>query len=316
MSIIKTDTKKPDTKFVKAYCKKSKQYVFLEVKKFGSEWKVVNVTFPPEYEGKILTSEVRQFKFYTNENLLPCYKCGGREVGGCNCAPKQSGISCTKGMKYNFNCVYCDNLEIDYSINWSKYEQDEEIDTGQGKKVKIVTFSNVTWTKFDNIKDHPHEPYTYPNEPKIHVITNNENIEFHGYNISEMDEGVYYMIGEDDDFVIECDVDTSTIKPHPGGCFYVSFGLISAEIFLEGGKFFLNRQEVASVGSNFSMQLHLTEKGKYDVVINNKLVGSSFKEVTSKTKITFGFKHGSHHCKQLSHAYIKNIKMKQGIANS
>lgn len=305
-----------DTKFVKAYCKKTKQYMALEAKKIGSEWKVVNMTFLSDYDGKILTSEIKQDKFYTNENLLPCYKCGGREVGGCNCAPKQSGISCTKGMKYNFNCVYCDNLEIDYSINGSKSKQDKKTVTIQGKEVKIVTFSNVTWTKFDNIKNHPHEPYTYPNEPKIHVIANNENIEFHGYNISEMDEGVYYMIGEDDDFEIECDVDTSTIKPHPGGCFYVSFGLISAEIFLEGGKFFLNGQEVASVGSNFSMKLSLTDKGKYEIFINNRLVGSSFKEVTSKTKITFGFKHGSHHCYMLSHAYIKNIKMKQGIANS
>lgn len=304
------------TKFVKAYCKKTGQYFGLEVKKYGSEWKVVNMDFLSEEKGRVLASEVEQSKFYTNKNLLACSRCNSREVGGCSCGPKKQGVTCKKGMKYNFDCVYCKELEIDYSLpsaaDISGY-QNKSV-TFQGKEVKIVTFSNVTWTKFDNIQEHQHSFFEFPFEPKVHVIANKEDIEFHGYNISQMDEGVYYVIGENDDFEIECNVNTSTIRPHPGGCFYVSFGLISADIYLEGGKFYLDGKEVASVGSKFSMKLSLTEKGKYQIFIDGKLVGSSYKRVTAPTKITFGFKHDAHYCKELSHAYMKNIKMKQGVA--
>ncbi len=179
----------------------------------------------------------------------------------------------------------------------------------QIKRTKIVTFSNVEWKKFDNIRNHP-SGAGY-NEPRVHVIANSDNIEFHGYNVSEMDEGVYYKIEQNDDFEIECDVDTSKIIPHPGGYFYISFGIISAMINETGGSFLLNNSNIAQVGSRFTMKLCLTESGKYEVFINGKKQGEQFKATSIETKIVFGFKHDSHNCELLSHAYVKRIKMKQ-----
>lgn len=59
------------------------------------------------------------------------------------------------------------------------------------------------------------------------LLTRADVSKLNGYYISEMDEGVYYVICKKDDFGIECAVDTTTIKPHPGGDLYISFGAIT-----------------------------------------------------------------------------------------
>lgn len=300
-----------ETKFVKAYCSKTNKYCVLEVQQFGSTWKVVNMDDLDEEKGSVLLSQVWQTSFETHDTLIPCSRCGSRKVGGCSCPPSQKNNSCGRNMKYNFQCTYCSNLQLDYSLpdlrKLEKYKGKEfEI---QGKKYRVVTFSNVTWQKFDNLNYH--EDGSGYGEPKVHVIANEKNIEFHGYNISAMDEGVYYLVGKDDDFHIECDVDTSTIQPHPGGHLYVSFGIITAQIALEGGAFYLGGSQVASVGSRFKMRLSLTEHGKYEVYINDVKQGEKFASVNSDLRITFGFNHGSHCCSSLSHAYLKNIRMFQ-----
>jgi hypothetical protein len=146
-------------------------------------------------------------------------------------------------------------------------------------------------------------------EPAVHVIYSEDNIEFHGYNISAMDEGVYYTIGKNDDFEIECDVDTTTISPHPGGYLYIRFGVLSANITQNGGAFSLDGQSVATVGSRFKMRLSIMEGGKYLVYIDDVKRGEVFIPSTDTINITFGFAHESHHCNQLSHAYLRNIRM-------
>lgn len=102
-----------ETKMLKARCKKTGRYYGLEIKQFGSSWRVVNMVHLSDEERRIISSEVRQFAFDTNDNLIPCTKCGNRRVGGCSCA--RSMYQCSEKMKYQFNCVYCDSLEIDYS---------------------------------------------------------------------------------------------------------------------------------------------------------------------------------------------------------
>ena len=126
------------TKLVKAYCNKTKQYFALEVKKFGSEWKVLNMTNLSDDEGKILTSEVKQSVFYTNNTLLACAKCGSRKIGGCSCPPKR--VQCRKGMKYNFQCIYCNDFVIDNSsVSASDVSGmvGKTIVLSQGQEVKI-----------------------------------------------------------------------------------------------------------------------------------------------------------------------------------
>ncbi len=302
-----------ERKFVKVKCKKTGIYYGLDVERFGSAWKVVNMTSLPDDKARIVTSEVRQPSFETNSNLLACRICGNRKVGGCSCARKM--VQCKRGMDYQFACIYCSELEVDYSLPTRADLagiRGDKVTLEQGKEVKIVTFSNVEWTHFDNIQTHPTALEYLLIEPKKHVIANEENIEFHGYNVSEMNEGVFYMIKGHDDFEIECDVDTSTISPHPGGHLYVSFGAITAQITEKGGTFLLNGSQVAQVGSKFHMVLSVID-GCYSVVINGVKKGEVRAPSQSDVKVTFGFWHSSHHCTQLSHAYMRGIKMTHGI---
>ncbi len=304
-----------ETKLLKAYCAKTKRYMGLEIKKIGASWKVVNVIELTDDEATVVVSEERQDSFETNGNLIPCVKCGSRRVGGCSCIKKI--LQCTRHMKYQFQCVYCDELKIDYSRP-SRADLagrvGETVTLSQGKEIKVVTFSNVEWTKFDNIQYHPVAPREY-REPQVHVIASEENIEFHGYNVSQMDEGVYYEIGKNDDFEIDCDVDATAISPHPGGYFYLNFGIITAQIKKAGGTFLINGNKVATVGGTFNMKLSLTEGGRYTIIINGKKRGEEFQRVSGNTRIVFGFAHNSHNCEKLSHAYVKGIKMAQGVSH-
>ena len=125
------------TKFLKAYCNKNKQYFGIEIKKIGSEWKAVDFTFLPDDKARLLTSEVKQAKFYTNSNLLPCKKCGGRVIGGCSCNSKTH--DCARKGKYDFQCIYCNNLVIDYEevSEVSGYKAGDVITLSQGQTVTI-----------------------------------------------------------------------------------------------------------------------------------------------------------------------------------
>ena len=100
-------------KILKARCEKTGIVFGLELKEVGSSWKVVNFVRLSDEESKIIASEIRQPHFYTNENLLACQRCGNRKVGGCCCSKGRH--SCAPNMKYQFDCIYCDSLSIDYS---------------------------------------------------------------------------------------------------------------------------------------------------------------------------------------------------------
>ena len=103
---------------LKAKCSKTGRYYGLELRELGGTWKVVNVIDLSSEEAGIIMSEVRQPSFDTNQTLIACTKCGNRRVSGCSCSKKIH--SCSTGMKYRFDCVYCDSLEIDYSRSGSR----------------------------------------------------------------------------------------------------------------------------------------------------------------------------------------------------
>lgn len=102
-----------ESRMLKAKCRKTGRYYGLEIREFDGVWKVVNVVSLTEDERKIISSEIRQPCYETNQNLLACEMCGGRKVGACSCARKK--YDCSYDMKYRFGCIYCDLLEIDYS---------------------------------------------------------------------------------------------------------------------------------------------------------------------------------------------------------
>ena len=101
-----------ETKILKAKCTQTNKKFALELQKIGGDWKVTNMdTLPDEVYDRV-GSEIRQPAFYTHDALLPCLTCGSRKVGGCRCSPSRH--ACSAGMKYRFDCVYCDRFEIDY----------------------------------------------------------------------------------------------------------------------------------------------------------------------------------------------------------
>ena len=102
-----------ESKMLKAKCTKTGRYYGLELKQFGSTWKVVNMVDLNREEAGIVMSEVRQPSFETHTSLLACTRCGSRRVGGCSCSKTMH--SCSADMKYHFDCIYCDALQIDYS---------------------------------------------------------------------------------------------------------------------------------------------------------------------------------------------------------
>lgn len=174
---------------------------------------------------------------------------------------------------------------------------------------KPITFSNVEWEKYDKMMVHPSGAQY--NEPQVHVIANEKKIEFHGYNVSAMNEGVMYIISAADDFEIECDIDTSTISPHPGGYLEIGLGIISARLNQDGGNILMQDKSVATVGSRFHLKMSLTGGGHYQVSINNKEAGELYEPTMGGVDVIFGFTHGSHCCHLLSHAYISDISMRQ-----
>ncbi|MBQ6594084.1 MAG: hypothetical protein IJH78_00285 [Clostridia bacterium] len=299
-------------KVVKARCARTGLYYALRVESFDGVFEVTDAVPMTAQEGMQLTSEVRQDEYRTHANLRPCRRCGSRRIGGCDCAKDM--FACSPDMGYHFNCIYCRELQPDYSrgraVPGMKGKGEAELELVQGLRAK-VTFSNVSWLVYDRIKDHPHKSEYDGIEPKEHVIADEEKIEFHGYNVSAMDEGVTYTIDRNDDFEIACDVDTSTIQPHPGGSLTIEMGILTAMIDQNGGTFLLNGKVVAKVGSRFSMVLSLTEGGRYAVTINGAKAAEAFSQNRRDVEIRFGFSHGPHDCHLLSHAYITDIQMFQ-----
>lgn len=127
-------------KFIKAYCNKQRRYFGLEIKKFGDEWKVVNFIALTDAESAVLNSEIKQSSFTTADTLLPCRSCGGRTVGGCKCA-----LPCkVKSGEYNFGCIYCSNLSIDYSApkGTGQHKEGDTVILSQGHEITICTARN------------------------------------------------------------------------------------------------------------------------------------------------------------------------------
>jgi len=180
-------------------------------------------------------------------------------------------------------------------------------------KYKEITFSNVEWVKYDYISNH-HPGLS--NEPKVHLTASKKAIEFNGYTVSAMNEGVYYSIGAEDSFEIDCNIDTSKIQSHPGGKLSITLGIITATLDQYGGQILLDRQSVAAVGSKFNLKMSVINGEQYEVFINGKSVGNKEKKSGSGIEVRFGFTHDSHYCSQLSHVYITNINMKQSGGES
>jgi len=134
-----------EKKFIKAYCNKYNKYYGIELRKYSGVWKATDFINLSADEFKLLTSEIKQESFETAPNLQVCNKCKSNKIGYCHCAPKYS--KCNKGQ-YNYQCIHCENLKIDYSsaTRVGGYKDGDTIVLAQGQEVKL-SFNNEALTK-------------------------------------------------------------------------------------------------------------------------------------------------------------------------
>ncbi|MBQ7408567.1 MAG: TerD family protein [Clostridia bacterium] len=137
-----------ETKLLKAHCSTYNKYYGILVEKIGAKYKAVDFIPLDEEEAKLVSSptDLGQTTFETNDNLLPCNWCKTRTVCSCGCA---KGSKCSSTMGYRFQCIYCNNLKIDYTkprpIDGKK--AGETIQLSQGQVVKIAFADDTPLTK-------------------------------------------------------------------------------------------------------------------------------------------------------------------------
>ena len=190
----------------------------------------------------------------------------------------------------------------------------------------IVTFDNLEWTKYDNIKNHTYcatnPRYNWCTEPTDHsknTDISGTTISFTGYNISPMNEGVYYDLEAGEGFTITDEINGNNIIPHPGGFLTVSIGDLSAKINTSNTVFYLKGKQVCKDASRktcstkrkFNLSMSKDTSGKYSLVVDGEewYLGDQSDAVIGETRIDFNFQHGGHACSQLSKATISNIEM-------
>lgn len=146
-----------ESKMLKAKCTKTGRYYGLELRQFGSSWKVVNLIDLSTEEAGVIMSEVRQPSFETNKTLLACTKCGNRRVSGCSCSKKLH--TCSKNMNYRFDCIYCDSLEIDYSRSGSRTPYTKWAGTSNIPDAIKDRYGNPQGSQYDLAEDGSFEGY-------------------------------------------------------------------------------------------------------------------------------------------------------------
>lgn len=99
-----------DKRVLSAYCRKTNKYFALEVSNASGDWEAVNFVELTEEQALTLASGGVSLPIISASSLLPCSRCGSRNVFGCSCARK--AFQCAKSMKYNFQCLYCDQASL------------------------------------------------------------------------------------------------------------------------------------------------------------------------------------------------------------
>lgn len=125
-----------NTKFVKARCGKTNSAFAIEVKQFGDTWKAVDfVKLTPEQDAKF-ESQIDVESLTTADSIQACSACGQRKVGGCGCA-KRTYRSCSPTDPYRFQCIYCNELHLDFDAADGAREG-EQITLSQGQTITLT----------------------------------------------------------------------------------------------------------------------------------------------------------------------------------
>ncbi|MCR5079594.1 MAG: TerD family protein [Bacilli bacterium] len=123
-------------KFVKAVCSVKNRHYGLDVDEYGGKYEVTNIIDITAEQAKLLPTQVRQDKFYSHSNLLPCSGDGSRLIGGSSYPMGKGG--CNNG-KFNAQCMYCKNFRIDYASSHvgGQYKKGDVVHLSQGQDIVI-----------------------------------------------------------------------------------------------------------------------------------------------------------------------------------
>ena len=101
--------------YLKARCRKTGKWFGLEVEKNGASPAVITnfVDITEDMANHITPQYSVDENIQTGKNLIACKYCRSRKFAGCSCNKNRK--SCRPTDKYDFQCVYCNELEMDYS---------------------------------------------------------------------------------------------------------------------------------------------------------------------------------------------------------
>ena len=124
--------------YLKARCRKTGKWFGLEVEKERGPAVITNFVDITEEMAAHLTPQYSvDENIETGKNLIACKYCRSRKFAGCSCNKRRK--TCSPSDKYDFQCVYCDELEIDYT----------GAAEGAGDVYNHVNVSNLPKSAFD-----------------------------------------------------------------------------------------------------------------------------------------------------------------------
>ena len=144
---------------IKLKCQKHGKHFCAELKQIKGTWKVVNFIPVSTDEYNAMQSEIRQDVYLTNSSLVACRNCGNRIVSGCSCA--SSILNCCNKSNYDFNCIYCRYLNVDFASS-----------------TQMLPYNK--WAGISNIPDAIKDKYGNPAGQEYDLARNNS---FLGYRI-------------------------------------------------------------------------------------------------------------------------------------
>ena len=125
--------------YLKAKCRKTGKWFGLEVEKNGLSPAVITnfVDITEDMANHITPMYSVDERIETGKNLIACKYCRSRRFAGCSCNKNRK--TCKPTDKYDFQCVYCNELEMDYS----------GAKGGAGDVYNHVSLSNLPKSAFD-----------------------------------------------------------------------------------------------------------------------------------------------------------------------
>lgn len=100
-----------DERIILAHCSRTGKKFCIEVKNTNSRYEAVNFIDLSGGNYNSLVSELSCENLMSADNLIPCRYCQSRKTSGCSC--NRNRKQCSKGDKYDFQCLYCDMLRLD-----------------------------------------------------------------------------------------------------------------------------------------------------------------------------------------------------------